>query len=126
MGKPMHPTMERIYSAAIDAKLVTRDRKQSDMAELLGVQPQNVNNWESRGPSQPILLTIQSVTRINATWAVTGEGPRFVGEVATPPLTAECLAEMKKRGKDWFWVEGLIRSALELAPLTRPPLQEIA
>ena len=81
--KAMHPTMERVYSAAIEAGKVAAYRSQSDLAELLNVAPQNVNNWEKRGPSTEGLLAIQRITGINATWADSGEGPQFVGPAST-------------------------------------------
>lgn len=90
--KAMHQTMERIYEAAIEAGKVSATRSQTDLAELLNLAPQNVNNWEKRGPSTEGLLAIQRATGINVTWAETGAGPRFIGPASTWREIAHLMA----------------------------------
>lgn len=77
--KPMHVQMSRLYEAARAAGRLSGDADQSEMARLLNVAPQNVNNWEKRGPSKEALLDAQAEFGVNATWVATGTGPMFVG-----------------------------------------------
>ncbi|WP_147400679.1 helix-turn-helix domain-containing protein [Bordetella avium] len=81
--KSMHAQMGRLYEAARAAGRLSGEADQTDMARLLNVAPQNVNNWEKRGPSKEALLDAQAAFGVNATWAATGTGPMFIG--GSPP-----------------------------------------
>ena len=83
--KKMHAEMERMYAAATAAGRLDQSAAQTSLAQLLNVAPQNVNNWEKRGPSKDALLDAQRAIGVNATWIQTGNGPMFVGaDVAAP------------------------------------------
>lgn len=51
--------------------------EQANLARLLNVAQQNVNNWERRGPSKEGMLAAQNVLGVNATWVMTGDGAMF-------------------------------------------------
>lgn len=86
--KKMHAEMERMYAAAAAAGRLDQTAAQTSMAQLLNVAPQNVHNWEKRGPSKDALLDAQRAIGVNATWIQTGHGPMFVGGSSTAPATA--------------------------------------
>ncbi|MDF8361916.1 S24 family peptidase [Achromobacter anxifer] len=77
--KEMHERMKRLYEAAREAGYLTGDNDQSTLARLLNVAPQNVSNWESRGPSGEAVLKAQEALGISATWILKGTAPKFVG-----------------------------------------------
>jgi len=64
-----HPTMTRLYAA-----LGARIEGQSDFARQLGITPQRVNNWESRGISLEGAVEAQRKWGVNAVWVLHGEG----------------------------------------------------
>lgn len=74
----MHEHMARIYTAASKTGRLDEDHRQASLARLLNVSVQNVNNWESRGPSKEGLLQAQEFLGINATWVLTGQGPLLI------------------------------------------------
>lgn len=76
----MHEQMERLYQAALSTGKLDAGAVQTSLAHLLNVAPQNVNNWESRGPSKEALLVAQRELNINATWVLYNEGPMIIGE----------------------------------------------
>ena len=80
--KEMHERMKRLYEAAREAGHLTGENDQSTLARLLNVAPQNVSNWESRGPSGESVLAAQELLGISATWVLKGIKPKFV---AMPP-----------------------------------------
>lgn len=67
----MHPTMQRLYQAAAELRQIT---SQSELANLLNVSPQSVNNWEVRGISNAGLLDAQEKVGCSATWLRNGTG----------------------------------------------------
>ena len=83
--KKMHERMKRLYDAARGAGLLASDTQQADLARLLNVAPQNVNNWESRGPSAEAVLQAQEVLGISATWVLKGHEPMYL----RPPAVRE-------------------------------------
>jgi transcriptional regulator with XRE-family HTH domain len=76
----MHAATERIYAAAREAGALAGAHPQAELAELINVAPQMVNNWEKRGPSKEALLAYQAKLHINATWVVSGDGPMFIDQ----------------------------------------------
>lgn len=80
--KEMNERMQRLYEAAREAGHLTGESDQATLARLLNVAPQNVSNWESRGPSGEAVLSAQEILGISATWVLKGLPPKFVG---TPP-----------------------------------------
>ena len=68
----MHPQTERLYLAAKELKKV---EGQSDVARLLNISPQTLNNWEARGISKNGLLAAQKIVGCSAHWLETGFGP---------------------------------------------------
>lgn len=77
--KRMHERMARLYEAAREAGLLTGDTDQATLARLLNVAQQNVNNWESRGPSGEAVLAVQEKLGISATYVLKGQEPKFIG-----------------------------------------------
>lgn len=75
--KQMHEQMARIYEAARASGMLPSGPEQANLARLLNVAQQNVNNWERRGPSKEGMLAAQNVLGVNATWVMTGEGAMF-------------------------------------------------
>lgn len=69
-----HPSIARLY-AALGSKI----EGQSDFARQLGVTPQRVNNWESRGISIEGAVEAQRKWGVSAVWVLHGEGPTSVG-----------------------------------------------
>lgn len=67
----MHPTMQRLYQAAAELRQITG---QSELANLLNVSPQSVNNWEVRGISNQGLLDAQEKVGCSAIWLRNGTG----------------------------------------------------
>lgn len=116
--KSMHVHMERLYEAARSAGRLSGDGDQTAMARLLNVAPQNVNNWEKRGPSKEALLDAQAAFGVNATWVMTGAGPMFVGGLATPteawPFRRFDLDRVLRLSpEDRAYVEGKLESLVE-------------
>lgn len=67
----VHPTAARLLDAA---KILKGAEGPSDVARLLGVSPQKVTNWKSRGVSTEGMLDAQRLIGCSATWLQTGEG----------------------------------------------------
>ncbi len=90
-----------------------------EMARLLNVAPQNVNNWEARGPSKDALLEAQATFGVNATWVTTGVGPMFVGGSATtttahwPFKRVEWRRFERLNPEERGYVEGRVEAAIE-------------
>jgi len=76
--KKMHERMARLYEAARQAGLLSGETAQADLARLLNVAPQNVNNWEARGPSADAVLAAQEILGISATWVLKGIAPMYL------------------------------------------------
>jgi hypothetical protein len=118
--KAMHAHMERLYEAARAAGRITGDADQTAMARLLNVAPQNVNNWEKRGPSKEALLDAQAAFGVNATWVMTGAGPMFIGGAAPrdeqwPFTRLDIRRVLRLAPEDRAFVEGKLEAAVELA-----------
>lgn len=116
----MHAHMERLYQAARAAGRLTGEGEQTAMAKLLNVAPQNVNNWEKRGPSKEALLDAQAAFGVNATWVMTGAGPMFVGGAALqeeqwPFKRLDIRRVLRLDLEDRAFVEGKLEAAVELA-----------
>ena len=73
----MNTQMSRLYDAAQDLKGIYG---QTALARHLGVTPQTLNNWESRGISKKGLITCQQVLGISASWLECGQGNRNLNE----------------------------------------------
>lgn len=71
----LHHTMKRLYVAAQDLRDVSG---QSAIARLLGVSPQVIKNWESRGISIEGALTAQKIIGCDANWLLSGEPEAIV------------------------------------------------
>jgi len=67
----MHAQTERLYLAA---KELMNVEGQSDVARLLNISPQTLNNWEVRGISKNGLLAAQKIFGCSASWLDTGFG----------------------------------------------------
>jgi len=88
--KQMHEQMARIYEAARASGMLMSGPEQANLARLLNVAQQNVNNWERRGPSKEGILAAQNVLGVNATWVMTGEGAMYTtGANAKAPAAPE-------------------------------------
>lgn len=88
--KQMHEQMARIYEAARASGMLMSGPEQANLARLLNVAQQNVNNWERRGPSKEGMLAAQNVLGVNATWVMSGEGAMFTaGAQAKAPAALE-------------------------------------
>lgn len=91
----MHETMVRLYEAA---KAIRGLGTQSEIANLLNVASQNVNNWEKRGMSSEVMLSAQEILGCNAVWLRSGHGPMLVGELyPVPSRRPDELADSLKR-----------------------------
>lgn len=86
----MHETTSRLYEAARVLRGLTTP---TEVARLLNVAPQNVNNWERRGMSKAAMLDAQEKLGCSAVWLMTGEGP-MLGSV-----TAPTSSDSPKRGR---------------------------
>ena len=81
----MHETANRLYAAISEIT----DQKLSELGEVasfVGVTPQVLKNWESRGVSKQGRLDLHGKFGINPDWLTTGKGEMF--QRATAPLTA--------------------------------------
>lgn len=67
----IHETAARLLEAA---KILKGAEGPSDVARLLGVSPQKVTNWKSRGVSTEGMLDAQRLIGCSATWLQTGVG----------------------------------------------------
>jgi hypothetical protein len=83
-AKPIHEQMQRVYYAVLNAGLIGGEHPQAELAAILKVTSQVVNNWDARGPAPAGLLKLQEVTGVNATWVITGQGPMFVTGMMAP------------------------------------------
>lgn len=86
----MHETTARLYEAA---RLLRGLTTPTEVARLLNVAPQNVNNWERRGMSKAAMLDAQEKLGCSAVWLMTGEGT-MLGAAPVPPAT-----DSSKRGR---------------------------
>lgn len=75
----MNTQMSRLYGAAQDLKGIYG---QTALARHLGVSPQTLFNWESRGISKKGLITCQQVLGISASWLECGQGNRSLNEAS--------------------------------------------
>ncbi|BEP93250.1 hypothetical protein GmRootA79_16340 [Acidovorax sp. A79] len=66
----IHPTTERLYSAARELRDVIG---QSAVARLLDISPQVMKNWEARGVSEGGALKAQKYIGCDANWVLHGE-----------------------------------------------------
>lgn len=116
--KALHAQMDRLYEAARAAGRLSGDADQTEMARLLNVAPQNVNNWEKRGPSKEALLEAQAEFGVNAIWVLTGSGPMFVGGTSAPgtewPFRRLDVRRIQRlEPEDRAYVEGKIEAVIE-------------
>jgi phage repressor protein C with HTH and peptisase S24 domain len=90
--RKIHPSASRLLEAA---KVLKGAEGPSDVARLLGVSPQKVTNWKSRGVSTEGMLDAQRLIGCSATWLQTGEGEmidasqQHVSEQADAPITEQ-------------------------------------
>lgn len=116
--KALHDQMARLYEAARESGRLSGDADQTEMARLLNVAPQNVHNWEKRGPSKEALLDAQAAFGVNATWVLTGSGPKFVGGGAAsngdwPFRRLDVRRLQRLEPEDRAYVEGKLEAVIE-------------
>jgi transcriptional regulator with XRE-family HTH domain len=73
----------------------TRKLSQAALAELLGVVPSAVAQWEGRSATSPTvehLARMAEVGGIAFEWLATGRGPMRIGDGDTPSVAAESFA----------------------------------
>lgn len=73
--RTMHDTMIRLYEAA---RLLCGLKTPTEVARLLNLSPQVVNNWERRGISKAGMLDAQEKVGCSAVWLMTGQPPMTV------------------------------------------------
>ncbi len=78
----MNITMKRLYEQLLALKLISHEMLQSEVAKLLNVSQQKINNWESRGISSEGLIDIQLQTGISATYLKYGNEEFATAKVA--------------------------------------------
>lgn len=83
MEREMHPTMERLYSAAKKLKGV---EDHASVVTLFNESPQLITNWEKRGISKGGMMKAQRIVGCSALWLETGEGVMVFGAL---PETAK-------------------------------------
>lgn len=94
----MHIQMERLYQAAKELHGITT---QAELSRALNQSQQTVNNWETRGISNPGLLKAQAAIGCSATWLATGEGDMVPAPaVATGDVLALVPGAMRVRAVD--------------------------
>ena len=116
--KALHAQMDRLYEAAREAGRLSGDADQTEMARLLNVAPQNVHNWEKRGPSKEALLDAQAAFGVNAIWVLTGSGPMFIGGPSAPgadwPFRRLDVRRLQRlEPEDRAYVEGKLEAIVE-------------
>lgn len=82
----MHPSMERLYSAAEELGKVTG---QSNVARKLIESPQTVKNWETRGISDAGAIKAEGILGCRAHWLTTGEGDMLAGSTINQPCSVQ-------------------------------------
>lgn len=93
MAPPIHDSSTRLYEAARELRGVTG---QSAVGRLLGVTPQVMKNWETRGVSEAGALIAQRVVGCDANWLLTGiKGVRYP---AWKPTEAHTLYDPSHEG----------------------------
>lgn len=78
----MHPTMERVYAAALALKDI---KGQTALAEFLNESPQLLNNWERRGVSAQGLISVANKIGVSVDYLT---GNITFDEFANRQLTA--------------------------------------
>lgn len=86
--KSIHVAMARLYEGARSACNRDQPHTPTELAGELEVTPQEVNNWERRGPSKNALLVSQLKLGINASWVEHHVGPMLIPGQWTTPRTA--------------------------------------
>lgn len=87
----MHPTTERLYTAARELRDVTG---QSALARLLDISPQVMKNWEARGVSEGGALRAQKRIGCDANWVLQGEST-MAANTWTPTDAAHTVQDHK-------------------------------
>ena len=89
----MHPTMTRLFEAA---QTLLQMSAPADLARLLEVSNQVLNNWQGRGISAEGAITAQSKIGCSAEWIFHGTGPMVLNPFRiTRPLTPEEIAAVQ-------------------------------
>lgn len=70
----MHETMVRLYQAAKELNGIDGRGAKSEIAQLFGVSPQQIKNWERRGISNRGMIDASKILGISASWLKTGQG----------------------------------------------------
>lgn len=68
----MHETMKRLYVAANDLLGISG---QTEVANVMNMSPQRLNNWEARGMSKQGMLEAERAIGCSAVWIESGKGP---------------------------------------------------
>ena len=68
----MHKATQRLYATLKESNLISGRYPQTEVARLLNITTQIVNNWETRGISKSGLLECQKRFGISATWLESG------------------------------------------------------
>lgn len=87
----MHPTTERLYTAARELRDVTG---QSALARLLDITPQVMKNWEARGVSEGGALRAQKRIGCDANWVLHGEST-MAAKTWTPDAVEHTVQDHK-------------------------------
>jgi phage repressor protein C with HTH and peptisase S24 domain len=73
----MENSMKRLYDAALHSQGISTP---TELARAMGVSPQVITNWESRGVSQSGLVKAQKVLGCSPVWLASGAGEMFVNK----------------------------------------------
>ena len=80
----MHESARRLYEA-VSVISKGKSTAQGEVAVFVGITPQVLNNWESRGVSKQGRLALHKLHGINPDWIDTGEGEML--QVARSPAS---------------------------------------
>lgn len=79
MNTHMNPQMIRLYEVAREAGLAAP----ADLSRKMNKSLQVLKNWEGRGISKEGLLDAQSFFGVRAEWLKSGQGARYMSDVAS-------------------------------------------
>lgn len=79
MNKPCHESLIRLYEAAIEAQKIDSEIP-TELAKLLNVSSQTINNWAARGVSRDGSIQAESIIGCSAVWIRTGKGNKSINK----------------------------------------------
>lgn len=71
----MHPSMARLYEAAIAGKIIKGKYPQAELAHEMNTSSQRIKNWEGRGVSKSGAIDAQKILGISLGWVMDGVEP---------------------------------------------------